>query len=86
MLSDNHCSLSLTSANSQIPDCNWLGSTRCEICDVDRHCFIIHVVSNMPSDRKLFDNKEELNDKIEACLRIMDLPDELKEPKWYPIF
>ena len=43
-------------------------------------------MSNMPPDRKLFDNKEELNDKIEACLRIMDLPDELKEPKWYPIF
>lgn len=38
---------------------------------------------NTPPSRKLFDNKEEL--KIGVCLRIMDLSDGMKEPKWYPI-
>jgi len=28
---------------------------------------------------------ENLDGRIEACLRIMDLPDEMREPKWYPI-
>jgi len=28
---------------------------------------------------------EKLDGRIEACLRIMDLPDEMREPKWYPI-
>jgi len=40
---------------------------------------------NTPFDKEWFDNKAELNGMIEACLKIMDLPDETREPKWYPI-
>jgi len=42
-------------------------------------------VRNIPPDRKQFDDKAELDAIIEACLKIMDLPDVMREPKWYPI-
>jgi len=63
----------LTFVNSAVPDCSWLGNSRREFCDIDN-------LSNIPPDQKLF-NKEELNGRIEACLRIMDLQDKMKEPK-----
>ena len=85
MLSDNHRSLQLTSAHSELPSCSWLGSRRREFCGIDQQYVIVYVTHNTPPERKLFDNKAELDGRIEACLRIMDLPDEMREPKWYPI-
>jgi len=36
------------------------------------------VVSNTPFDKERFDDKAELNGMIGACLKIIDLPDEMR--------
>jgi len=45
-------------------------------CDISQQYFIIYVMRYTSPNRKHFDNKAELNGTIEACLKIMDLPDE----------
>ena len=46
--------------------------------------FHIRGHNTLPS-KKLFDNRAELNRRIETCHRIMDLPDEMREPKRNPV-
>jgi len=85
VLLDNHRLLRLTSGNSEVPRCSWLGNTERDFNDGNIWYLIVYVVRNIPFNKKRFDNKVELNGMIDACLKTIDLPDEMKEPMWYPI-
>jgi hypothetical protein len=44
------------------------------------------VLSSLRQRKKYFEDRETLNQQVDACLKIMDLknPDE-RQPRWYPI-